>query len=123
MINNKICAFCYRIHPENVLYSVYLAGDDDMSEKALKIILDCRKKEKKSAEKREKENKPPLIRKFHVPNDDEINWTADNPFDMLKWDKRTLKLKTHSPPLLRNYTDDELRDRHSLDIPKILGHR
>ena len=55
-----------------------------MSAKALKIILDCQKKERIAAEKRKKENKPPLIRKFRVPTDDEINWTADNPMDMLK---------------------------------------
>ena len=115
--------FHFRIHPENVLYSVYLTGDDAMSARALKIILDCQKKERIAAEKRKKENKPPLIRKFRVPTDDEINWTADNPMDMLKWDKRSLKLKTHCPPLLRNFTPAQLRDRHSLDIPKILGHK
>ena len=113
----------FRIHPENVLYSAYLAGDDAMSARALKIILECQKKEKIAAEKRQKENKPPFIRKFRVPTDDEIDWTADNPMDMLKWDKRTLKLKSHCPPLLRNYTPAQLRDRQTLDIPNILGHR
>ena len=44
--------FASRIHPENVLYGVYLAGDDAMSAKALKIILDCQKKERIAAEKR-----------------------------------------------------------------------
>ena len=94
-----------------------------MSARALKIILECQKKEKKAAEKRQRENKPPLIRKFILPTEEEINWTADNPMDMLKWEKHSMKLKTHCPPLLRHFTPDQLRDRKTLDIPKILGHR
>ena len=120
---NFVCKKNSRMHPENVLYSVYLAGDDAMSARALKIILECQKKERIAAEKRRKENKPPHIRKFRVPIDDEFNWTADNPMDMLKWDKRTLKLKTHCPPLLRNYTPEQLKDRQTLDVPNILGHK
>ena len=112
-----------RIHPESVLFSAYLAGDDSMSARALKIILECKKKETIAATKRQKENQPPVIRKFRNVEDDEINWDATNLMDFLKWDKRTMKLKTHCPPLLRDYTEAQLKDRHSLEIPNILGHR
>ena len=91
------------MHPENILLCAYLSDDDEMSKRALDIILKARKKEAKSKAKK--------IRKFVLPTEAEINWAAEDLMGSLKWELPSVQRKVFSPPLLRRFTDDELKNQ------------
>ena len=79
----------------------------------------------KEARKMEKKSKAKSIRKFILPTQEQINLEADNVLDLLKWDKYPKKYQT-SPPLLRDFCDDDLEDvdqlRQDPVISNILCH-
>ena len=101
------------MHPENILLCAYLADDDEMSKKALDFILKARKKEAKSQAKK--------VRKFVVPTEDEINWAAEDLMDFLNWELPSVQRKLFSPPLLRQFTTEELKTQKKDVLEKLQG--
>ena len=103
----------FRAHPENLLLCAYLSDDDEMSKKALELILKAIKKEAKSKAKN--------VRKFVLLSDKEINWTAENLMDFLKWELLTVQRKLFCPPLLRQFTPEQLKTQKKYVLEKMQG--
>ena len=84
-----------------------------MSKKALELILKAIKKEAKSKAKN--------VRKFVLLSDKEINWTAENLMDFLKWELLTVQRKLFCPPLLRQFTPEQLKTQKKYVLEKMQG--
>ena len=84
-----------------------------MSKKALDFILKAIKKEAKSTAKK--------VRKFVLPTDEEINWTAENLMDFLNWELLTVQRKLFCPPLLRQFTIEQLKTQKKDVLEKLQG--
>ena len=84
---------------------------------ALWIILDARA--------RQRERDSDEVRLFTYPKEKWINFDASYIMDLLYWDKLPEKYIT-PPPILEDYTDDQLiesvESNKLLDMPKLLGH-
>ena len=103
----------YFCHSENILLACVLSEDKQMSKKALNLIKEARKWEQKSKAKD--------VRKYITPTEDQLDFEADNPLDLLKWDK-VPKKHVRSPPLLKHFTIQQLEVPSALEIPEILCH-
>ena len=84
-----------------------------MSKRALEFILEARKKEARSKAKK--------IRKFVLPTIEEINWTAEDLMDFLNWHLPSLKRKIYSPPLLRQFSVEDLKTRKDFILENLKG--
>ena len=105
----------YPCHPENILYCSLISpkSSQDEREHALQIILDARARQINSTS----------IRKFILPTEQQINWDANSPMELLKWDK----INITPPPLLEDFSDQQLTDfvfsNVKLDVPKLTSHQ
>ena len=88
---------CYFAHPENMLLCMMFDEDEEIKKKALKLILDARKRAKKSKK----------LRKFILPKK-YLNFQASHYHELLLWDKMKPREIT-DPPLLRKFSDDDLK--------------
>ena len=103
----------FRAHPENILLCAYLSDDDAMSKRALDFILKAIQKEAKSKAKN--------VRKFVLPTDEEIEWTAENLMDFLFWELPTIQRKIFCPPLLRQFSIEQLRTQKKYILQELQG--
>ena len=90
-----------------------LSDDEEMSKWALEIILKARIKDSKSKAKN--------VRKFVLPTDEEYNWTAENLMDFLKWELPSVQRKIFYPPLLRQFSIEELKTRKEHIVEQLKG--
>ena len=93
----------YFFQPENLLYCGLLSkfSTDEIRDKCEAKILKGRIARKKKKSKK--------VRKLKKPKKDEINFGADNLFDVLNWDKQSLKLKIRDPPLMDLLSPNEIK--------------
>ena len=56
-----------------------------------------------------------------LPTQEFFNVDADNFLDLLDWDNVSHKVLT-PPPILKNFSNEELKSIRKEDIPKILCH-
>ena len=62
------------------------------------------------------------VRIFVKPNQDEINVSADNVMQLLKWDEYKKRCPITAPPLLRNFGNNDLQAITIEKLPKVLVH-
>ena len=86
----------YFFNPENLLYcgvfSTKFSTNEIRDQCAAKLL-------KARVNRKKRKSKSKKVRKCKRPKKDEINFEATNLFDVLKWDKQSLKLKIRDPPL------------------------
>ena len=88
---------CYFAHPEAILLSAMFDDDLKIRQKALKFILEARKRAAKSKK----------FRKYMLPKKF-LNFEASNYFEMIHFDKMKPRSITE-PPLLKTFSNDDLR--------------
>ena len=88
---------CYFAHPEAILLTAMFDNDLSIRQKALKYILEARKREAKAKK----------FRKFMLPKKF-LNFEASNYFEMVYFEKMKPKDITE-PPLLKKFSNDELK--------------
>ena len=93
------------------MFTGLFSTDNAESKKALKIILAARKTHKKSK----------IPRKFNLPKHHEINFEAQRPMELLKWDEFSPE-DIHAPPLLQEISDEDLKNISIDDIPFLKSH-
>ena len=84
-----------------------------MSKWALEIILKAKVKDSKSKAKN--------VRKFVLPTDEEYNWTAEKLMDFLKWELPSVQRKIFYPPLLRQFSNEELKTGKEHIVEQLKG--
>ena len=62
------------------------------------------------------------VRIFMIPRKHEINVSAENVMQLLKWDDYRERCQITPPPLLRNFDDNELQSITIDQLPKVLVH-
>ena len=91
----------YYSHPENVLLGMVHDTDENVKEKGLQIIQKLRAEDEQRPEGIEN------IRRFQVPKD--INFEAQTYYELVDFDDFTSDLIC-SPPILKDYSIDEIRN-------------
>ena len=116
-VKNYFIVNSFPAHPETVLFCAFVSSNSSDEEKymALQKILEARRRHVN----------PDSVRKFIYPKEHEINWEAQSIMDILHWHKLKSDYIT-PPPLLQDFTDDELTEaylsKQKLDLPKLLCH-
>ena len=103
----------YFAHSENILLAALFSEEKHISDRALHYIKEARKWQQKSKAK--------IVRKLMTPDETQLDLEATNILDFLKWETLAKK-NINSPPLLQNFTNHQLEDPSSLEIPNILCH-
>ena len=92
MLNN-----CFYAHSEAILLAMMFDSDNEMKEKSLELILNARKRAKKYKK----------LRKFVLPKK-HLNLEATHYSELLHWEE--LKpFQISDPPLLKKFSDDQLK--------------
>ena len=99
---------CFFAHPENVLLAMMFDNTIAMRLEAVEKILAARNRQKKAK----------TVRKFILPKK-HIDFEATHYSRMIDWSKLKPREITE-PPLLRKYSDNELRDfaEGTIELPK-----
>ena len=85
--------------------------DKNESTKALKIIKKARKDHAR----------PTTVRVFETPRRHQLNFSADSLMDFLIWDTFPAE-KISPPPILQNFTDEEIENLTEESLPQLLVH-
>ena len=88
---------CFFAHSENVLLAMMFDDDIGIRKKACQMVLSARKRALKAKK----------VRKFKLPKN-RLNMEAKHYSEMLDWSKMKPSEITE-PPLLRKYSDEELK--------------
>ena len=90
---------CFFAHCENVLLAMMFDNTIGMRLNALEMILEARNRSKKGKSKK--------VRKFKLPKKF-LNYEAGHYSDLIKWSEMK-PCEITEPPLLRKYSDEELK--------------